>query len=367
MGAEATAVIADAATRNERDRRLDPATVEALRGQGILAALVPGSLGGGEVDPASFIAEIEAISAADGAAGWCAAPGATAGLVAAYLSPEAATRLFGDPPAIAAGVFAPRGGSLGPSKGGGRRLEGRWPLVSGITHAEVVGLGCMDPDRGALYAVVPRVEVEVEETWDSLGLRGTGSHDVIAGGVEVPPDQIVDLAGGDPVAPGPLYAFPLFGLLSLSVSAVCTGIAVGALEDARSIASERQPAGSARPLAERGTAQAAIAGAEAALRAARAGVDAAIAAAWEDAEAGRALSLEHRAGIRLAASHAARTAVETVDLSYRFSGSGGLYAGVSERRLRDVHTAAQHMIVAPATFELAGRVLLGVESDLRQL
>ena len=367
MAAETTAVIADAAARNERDRHLDPATVEALRERGVFAALIPGSLGGGEVDPATFVTEIEEIAAADGAAGWCAATGATAGLVAAYLTPEAAGRLFGDPPAIAAGVFAPRGGSLSPSKGNGLRLEGRWPLVSGISHAEVVGLGCIDPERGALYTVVPRFEVEVEETWDSLGLRGTGSHDVIAGGVEVPSDQIVDLVGGEPVAAGPLYAFPLFGLLALSVSAVCTGIAVGALEDARSIASARRPAGSGRPLAERGTAQAAIAEAEGALRAARAGVDAAIATAWGEAEAGRTLSVEHRAGIRLAASHAARAAVETVDLSYRFSGSGGLYTGTSERRLRDVHTAAQHMIVAPATLELAGRVLLGVETDLSQL
>ena len=51
--------------------------------------------------------------------------------------------------------------------------------------------------------------------------------------------------------------------------------------------------------------------------------------------------------------------MDTVDLAHRMSGAGGLYAGTAERRLRDVHTAAQHMVVAPPTFELAGRVLLG--------
>lgn len=364
-----TARFAARAEHNERERRLDEETVVALRESGVLAALVPAALGGGEVTPTDLVARIEVIAAADGAAGWCAGVGATAGLVAAYLEPEAAERLFGAPasrPAFAAGVFAPRG-RLTAAGEGAYALEGRWPLASGITHAEVVGLGCVHPDRGPLYAVVHRSEVEVIDTWDSLGLRATGSHDVAVSGLVVPGDQVVDLAGGDPVASGPLYAFPLFGLLALSVSAVCTGIAAGALADARRVAAERRPAGSSRSLAERGTTQEAIAGAEAALRAARAGVEAAIRPAWEGALDGKALTVDHRAGLRLAATHAARAAVEVVDLTHRLSGAGGLYAGTAERRLRDVHTAAQHMIVAPATFELAGRVLLGVESDLRQL
>ena len=87
------------------------------------------------------------------------------------------------------------------------------------------------------------------ETWDSLGLRATASHDVAVAGLAVPAEAVVDLAAGTPVATGPLYSFPLFGLLALSVSAVCTGIAVAALEDARAVASARKPAGSSRRLA----------------------------------------------------------------------------------------------------------------------
>ena len=160
-----------------------------------------------------------------------------------------------------------------------------------------------------------------------------------------------------------LLLHPLGRLLALSVSAVCTGIALGALAEARGVAAGRTPLGSRRALAERGTAQESVAAAEAALRAARAGVDAAIAAAWRKAESGDPLGPGERLGLRLAATHAARTAVDVVDAAHRMSGSGGLYAGVAERRLRDVHTAAQHMIVAPATFELAGRILLGVRDD----
>ena len=359
------AVAAGAADR-ERAGVLEPGLVERMRAAGVFSMLVPAALGGGEAEPGELVASVEAIAAADGSAGWCAGVGATAGLAAAYLSEAEARELFGDPPAIAAGVFAPRG-RLEPAGEGSLRLSGRWPLASGIDHARVVGLGAVDRERGALYAVVPCEAVAIEETWDSLGLRATGSHDVTVEGLEVPAARVVDLGGGEAVAAGPLYAFPLFGLLALSVSAVCTGIARGALDDLRRVAAERTPLGSRRALAERGTAQESVAAAEASLRAARAGVDAAIAGAWSKAEAGDPLGVEERIGLRLAATHAARVSVDVVDLAHRLSGSGGLYRGIAERRLRDVHTAAQHMIVAPATFELAGRIMLGVQPDDPQL
>ncbi len=358
--------IADGAADRERAGALEPELVGRMRDAGVFSALVPTELGGGEAEPSELVATIESIAAADGSAGWCAGVGATAGLVAAYLPPAPARELFGSPPAIAAGVFAPRG-RLEPAGPGGFRLSGRWPLASGVLHAEVIGLGAIDPERGPRYAVVPRDAVEVVETWDSLGLRATGSHDVEATGIDVAADRVVDLAGGRPVAAGTLYAFPLFGLLALSVSAVCTGIATGAMADLVRVATERTPLGSSRSLAERGTAQEAIAAAEAALRAARAGVGAAIGSAWSHARDGVPLGAEARLGLRLAATHAAETAVDAVDLAHRMSGSGGLYRGRAERRLRDVHTAAQHMIVAPATLELAGRVMLGVADADPQL
>ncbi len=359
--------VAYAAERNERGRRLDEATIETLSATGIFTALVPAELGGGEVEPAELIASVETISAADGSAGWCAGVGATAGLAAAYLPVDEARRLFGSPPGIAAGVFAPRGKLTAVGEDGRMVLSGHWPLASGIAHADLAGLGCIHPERGALYAVVPIDQVKVIETWDSLGLRATGSHDVEVAGVEISAADAVDLASGPPVADGPLYAFPLFGLLALSVSAVCTGLALGALEDLKDGAGERRPLGSSRSLADRGTTQTSVAEAEGALRAARAGVDAAVAHAWDAAVDGGLLELDHRVSLRLAATHAARTAVDVVDLAHRMSGSGGLYAGLAERRLRDVHTAAQHMIVAPATLELTGRALLGVDGDLTQL
>ena len=307
---------------------------------------------------------IEAIAAADGAAGWIAAVSSTAGLAAAHLPADDATELFG-PGAIPAGVFAPLG-RLEPG-GAAPTLSGRWPLGSGVDFSTVVGLGCVGPD-GPRYALVPRSEVEVIDTWDSLGLRATASHDVAVEGTAVAEERAIDLIGGTPRARGPLYSFPLFGLLAVAVSAVCTGIARGALADVAALASSRRPAGSARSLAERASTQERYAEATAALRAASAGVEHAVGIAWGRAEAGEPLELDQRAGLRLAATHAARTAVDVVDSCHRLGGARALYRGDAlERRQRDVHTAAQHMVVASGTNELSGRVLLGVETDTAQL
>ena len=341
--------------------------MEAIREAGVFRALVPAALGGGEVHPAELWTTIDALAAADGSAGWCAAVGATSGLVAGYLPDADARELFGDADAIGAGAFAPRG-RLEESGPGSVRISGRWPLASGISHATSVGLGCIHPEHGPLYAVIAREQVEVIETWDSLGLRASASHDVAVDGLEIPAGRAVALIGGTPLATGPLYSFPLFGLLALSISAVCTGIARGAIADLVTLAVVRRPSGSSRSLAERATTQSEVAVGEGALRAARAGVLAAIEPAWAAASAGRPLAVSDRLGLRLAATHAARTAVEVVGVAHRLGGAGSLYRGSPlERRLRDVHTAAQHMVVAPATLELTGRLLLGLDTDVAQL
>lgn len=366
--ADSPLLVLAAATAGESDARgsLDPGLIAELRDSGIFRALVPAALGGGEVGPATMREGIELIATADGAAGWCAAIAATAGLAAAYLPAAVARDLFGSE-TIAAGVFAPRGRLTG-TDGEPLELKGRWPLGSGVSYSTLVGLGCIDPDRGPLYALVPRADVEVIETWDSLGLRATASHDVAVSSLSVPDERIVDLIAGEPTAEGPLYRFPLFGLLAIAVSAVCTGIAAGALADVAALAAERKPAGSARSLAERATTQETMATATAGLRAASAGVEAAIEAAWVTAEGGDALSVQQRAGLRIASTHAAQTSVTVVDAAHRLGGAAALYRGSPlERRLRDIHTASQHMIVAPATLELSGRVLLGLETDVSQL
>nr|MBA3808853.1 hydroxylase [Solirubrobacterales bacterium] len=91
-------------------------------------------------------------------------------------------------------------------------------------------------------------------------------------------------------------------------------------------------------------------------------------AAWSAAEGGEPISVEQRLGLRLAASHATETAAAVVTAMYHAGGGSSIYdSSPLQRRLRDVHVATQHMMVAPPSWELSGRLLLGLASDTSQL
>jgi indole-3-acetate monooxygenase len=216
--------------------------------------------------------------------------------------------------------------------------------------------------------LAPAEQFTIHDTWHVMGLRGTGSHDIELDGVYIPAERTASVLGGSPLQPGPLYAFPLFGLLALAIAAVSLGIARGALDDLIALAGGKVPTGGKRTLAERGTVQAEIARAEAAVRAAGALLDEAIGAAWERAVAGAGVDVEQRAALRLAATHATTVSTRATDTAYTLAGGSALYeSSPLQRRVRDAHAATQHMLVAPATWELTGRVLLGMPTDATQL
>jgi alkylation response protein AidB-like acyl-CoA dehydrogenase len=81
------------------------------------------------------------------------------------------------------------------------------------------------------------------------------------------------------------------------------------------------------------------------------------------------VSVEERAALRLAATHAATTGAEVTATAFRLGGGSAVYEQRSTlpRRFRDANVATQHMLVGPATWELTGRLLLGVQTDVTQL
>jgi alkylation response protein AidB-like acyl-CoA dehydrogenase len=212
--------------------------------------------------------------------------------------------------------------------------------------------------------VMRRAEVELIDTWDALGMRGTGSGDMSASNVRVPQGRSVSFITDTPRETGPLYRFAPFGLLALGIAAVASGNALGALDDLKALATAKKGQGSSRTLAERGMVQADYAAAHADLEAARALVQAQISAAWERVVAGDALDLAARARLRLAATRLTQVAARVAGKMHELAGGTSVYASHPlNRRFRDAHVATQHVMVAPPTLELAGRVLLGLPAD----
>jgi len=199
------------------------------------------------------------------------------------------------------------------------------------------------------------------------GLCGTGSTDYAIHDVFVPENRALGL-GVDGPLPRPLYAFPQFGLLGMGIAAVSLGLARAAIDELIAIAGAKTPSGSSRPLAERPATQSEVSRAEATLRSARAFYYETIDAAWNAAQTTGQIESDQRRDIRLATTFATHACAETVDRMYNLAGGTSVYrTSPLQRIFRDVHVATQHMMVAPATLELTGRLLLGLETDITML
>lgn len=374
--AAAVAVAARAArvaAAGESARRLDPGLASSMAEAGLFRLLVPRALGGFESDPATMVDTLAEIARGDGAAGWCAMIASTTAVLSGWLPENEARAIFGDPASVTGGVFQPRGRAV--ACDGGFRVTGRWTFASGCEHCTSLLGGALvfdapddarprlrpDGAPDARLFFFPAGDVRIHDTWSTSGMRGTGSHDIEVNDLFVPAGRAAWPA--DPALRSePLYRFPVFGLLALGIAGVALGIARGAIDDLSALAVAKVPTGGRRRLAERSATQADVARAEAAVAGARAHVHDAIGSAWEKARRGDDLGLRDRALLRLAATDAVRRSAEAVDLAYEAAGGSAIQdANPLSRRFRDVHVATQHVMVAKPTYEVAGRVLLGLD------
>ena len=371
---QASMLARELAATSERERALPVELLDALRATGLMRAGAPASLEALEAPPATTLAGAESIARGDASTGWCVSIAATSSLLSAYLPEDGAAEIFGDPRMVAAGVWAPRGRAV--AVDGGLRVSGRWSFCSGISHSEWLFAGCVleDPAAGAedppvlRVTALPTAELEILDTWHTSGLRGTGSHDALAQDLFVPDRHVLSLMDAPPRIDAPLYRFPIFGFFALSIAAAALGNARGAIDELSELAGAKTAQGSSRVLAARPATQAAVGEAEAALRAARAFYYGAIEDAWQAAQQAGPVDVSLRLGLRLAATHAVRTAAEVARSMYDLGGGTAIYEDSPlQRRFRDAHAATAHFQVNPAIWELAGRVLLGVPTRTAQL
>jgi alkylation response protein AidB-like acyl-CoA dehydrogenase len=209
--------------------------------------------------------------------------------------------------------------------------------------------------------VLPAAEVEPVDTWYTTGMRGTGSQDFTVTDVFIP-EARVHGASEESHRPQPLYQFA--GWTHVAHAGLGLGIARVAIDELVHLAGGKRATWlpSEGTLATRTTIQAKVAQAEALVGSGRAYVRETTRDLWETVSRREPPSLEQRAVYRLAIAQAMANAVQAVDLMYSLGGASAIYAASRlDRCLRDAHTAAAHVWVAPDTYELAGRVLLGLD------
>jgi len=288
----------------ERARRLPLHLVEAMAQAGLFRLWIPRALGGEEADPMTLVRVVEEVSRADGAAGWCMAIGGEYGAFGGYLPPDAAREIYGsDPHVRTAGAFRPFGDAV--VVDGGYRVTGRWPLGSGCQHSAWIVGGCrildggqprLRPDGTPVMRVLffPAADCEILDTWQSIGLRGTGSHDYAVSDIFVPAARSLSFRE-PPAEPGPLYAMPTVALFAAVLAAVPLGIARHAIDILLELSRTKIASRSRRTLREDVTMQANLGHAEAVLRSGRAFLYETLGEAWQVVSAGRTPSLAQRA------------------------------------------------------------------------
>jgi alkylation response protein AidB-like acyl-CoA dehydrogenase len=299
----------------DRVGAIPKSVVDSLRDLGIFRLLAPQEIGGAEVEPFTFLRAVEETAYADGSVGWCVMIGGCYATFGGLLPPEGAKEIFGDETTITAGAFRPTG--VARPDDGGYRVSGRWPLGSGSSHANWFIAGCAVEQEGEPASrqfrevFVPASDVEIIDTWDSTGLRGTASHDYAMTDVFVPQHRAFWFAD-PPYCDHVLYRMPVIGTFATYIGAVPLGIGRHALDEFSSLAAAKKSPIGASSLADRPVAHDAVGRAHAALTAGRISLTGAIQEVWAKVQSGQPPTAEDHGSLWVAATYAAHRSLEAM-------------------------------------------------------
>ena len=371
-------ILREHSAQAESRRRLSDAAAAAMKEAGLYRMWIPRAYGGLEVDPMTAHRVFEKVSRIDSAAGWNLALPTGNTLLPAFLDEQAAAEIYGDANGIVAAPFFPPVDAV-PVEGG-FHLTGRMPFASACHHcnwliamAHVVENGTArtraDGEPETWLMALRSSDFEIIDHWNTVGMRGTGSHDVAVRDAFVPRHRAAPLVAQESRQSlpkgfeGPLYRCTVWPAVS-ALASIATGIARAAIDELVALATKKTPAYMPSSLSQRSLAQSQVAQAEAMLGAARAYLYEALREVWENAVAGRFVEMQQKTKVELAAIHAAEAAADAVDLVHAAAGTSGIREEhCFERHFRDVHVITQHAYISANRYESVGKHLFGLESD----
>nr|WP_171067692.1 acyl-CoA dehydrogenase family protein [Acinetobacter courvalinii] len=338
--------------------------IEKLKQIGVYRALVPKRFGGNEWSPKQFCELIEQLSKADGSVGWVA----SFGMSPAYLGslPEATLeQLYKDSPDIvfAGGIFPPQPAEITDA---GVVVSGRWKFSSGCMGADIVGVGISpqkDNEAQGLprMAVMPANKAQIDMTWDTVGLKGTGSHDLVVKEVLVAKEWTF-VRGEPSKLPEPFFKYPSLSLATQVLTVVGIGVAAAAIEEFQKLAPGKSSITGGAEIANRPVTQYEFAQAEAEFKAARVWFYDTMQIVWNEVLAGRTPSAEQISDMRLSCTHVARVCARVTRKIQMLAGMTAIYThNPFSRFVNDTNVVTQHAFMGDATLQNAGLVSFGMK------
>ncbi len=353
-------------------RKLTAESMASMVNAGMFRIPQPRRVGGYELSLRTLADAVTSLSEACPASGWVLmVMGAHHWCMGSF--PEAAQdEVFGDGrDGLVAGTLSSQG--VASVADGGYRIEGRWQFCSGVDHADWVILGCADAatQRPSVHVVVPRAELEVDDTWQVMGLQGTGSKDVVAHNIFVPLNRAIDtrtlFRGASPHAINHatnLYRLSAEAMLSVSVATAVLGSAKFALRQFIERTRERRVILTGVRKAEHGPTQVRLAEAAAEIHSADLLIHDILAEFDRLTATGASFDNDHRVRAKWQAAYAAELCRRAVARMFSGSGAHAVYTpSALQAAFRNVNVGAQHASIDfDNSAEQYARARLGLSS-----
>lgn len=338
----------------DKDLKVPVESVLELQSAGLLRALQPRLFGGYEVDPRTFF-EIQTILAEG-----CMSTAWIYGVMGVHpwqlarYPIETQREVWGeDHSALICSTYMPAAQVTVVE--GGYRISGRWGFSSGSEHCQWVFLGGILPPDGEMAAehgtfLLPSSDYRIERNWDVMGLRGTGSHDIVVEDVFVPAHRVqrtnnwtLEATPGRLVNTNPIYAIPFAQVFSRAVSTSAIGALQGAINEFRDNAAKHIGKHGART-ADDPVAQTAVAEAMITVDSLRLVLERNYQHLMDLARAGEYPDTETRLLYRYQSAYVTNICAERANDLLRSMAASGLYNTNPVARLfRDLHQARGHI------------------------
>lgn len=363
-------VLKERAVQTEDLRCVPDQTVQDIFASGLHLIGVPQRFGGLDVDYGIILEVATLLGSACASTAWCYSLWSAHSWLVGYWPLEAQQEVFADGPDVFCSSSLNPGSSTLERTDGGFRLSGRWEFSSGSHAATWVMLGADGPD-GLLWALVPRSDYGIIDTWFVSGLRGTGSNDIVVKDAFVPHYRVIEMrtAGesdwtGWEIHNHERYRIPVPVLLGWDLVAPIVGIALGMIEEFTS-----QLTGTSGPgrTADSGGVQLRLSQASAEVDAARALLRGDIQEIFEKAHLGESCSTLERARFRRDKAFVTQLCFRAINGLFDLSGGHALFDSVAlQRHHRDAQAVAHRdgLIMDLGGLQY-GRVALGLEPDGR--
>jgi 3-hydroxy-9,10-secoandrosta-1,3,5(10)-triene-9,17-dione monooxygenase len=359
----------------EDARRIPAASIDSLREAGFFRLLQPKRFGGFEADPLTFYTAVRMVASACGSTGWVASVLGVHPWQLSLFPDRAQTEVWGeDPHTRVSSSYAPTGKAR--LVDDGVRLSGRWSFSSGCDHATWVLLGGIVTDDDGNQVdfrtfLLPLGDYRIEDVWDTVGLRGTGSNDIVVDDVFVPDYRSLSFADtsrclcpGQEVNDAPLYRLPFGSVFSYSITTPIIGMAEGAYNAHVGYMKERVRVSYGKvKAAEDPFSQVRIADAASEIDAAWLQLTHNVEHLMRYAGAGERIPMDLRLQVRRDQVRGTTRSIGAVDRLFENSGGRALATGTPiQRYWRDAHAGRVHAINDPErALSMYGSAELGLK------